>query len=112
MARTPKSRRARFASVTNQSDHGPDPKADFPRYPPNADALRAQLQRSFHLGPVALLHNRHIAAKLDAEEWRDLVGAYIHAASAVVVEIGGKVAKKLGDGMMALFGSRGALLGR
>jgi class 3 adenylate cyclase len=45
-----------------------------------------------------------IAAKLDAEEWRDLVGAYIDAASAAVVEMGGKVAKKLGDGLMALFG--------
>jgi class 3 adenylate cyclase/predicted ATPase len=45
-----------------------------------------------------------IAAKLDAEEWRDLVGAYLDAASAAVVEMGGKVAKKLGDGLMALFG--------
>ena len=45
-----------------------------------------------------------IASKLDAEEWRDLVGAYIDAASAAVVEMGGKVTKKLGDGLMALFG--------
>jgi class 3 adenylate cyclase/predicted ATPase len=45
-----------------------------------------------------------IAAKLDAEEWRDLVGAYLDAASAAVAEMGGKVAKKLGDGLMALFG--------
>jgi hypothetical protein len=33
--------------------------------------------------------NLPIAAKLDAEEWRDLVGAYIDAASAAVVEMGG-----------------------
>jgi hypothetical protein len=39
-----------------------------------------------------------IAAKLDAEEWRDLIGAYIDAGSAVVVELGGKVAKKLATG--------------
>ena len=45
-----------------------------------------------------------IAAKLDAEEWRDLVGAYLDAASNAVTEMGGKVAKKLGDGLMALFG--------
>jgi class 3 adenylate cyclase len=45
-----------------------------------------------------------IAAKLDAEEWRDLVGAYLDAASTAVAEMGGKVAKKLGDGLMALFG--------
>ena len=45
-----------------------------------------------------------IASRLDAEEWRDLVGAYLDAASAAVTEMGGKVAKKLGDGLMALFG--------
>jgi class 3 adenylate cyclase len=45
-----------------------------------------------------------IAAKLDAEEWRDLVGGYLDAASAAVAEMGGHVAKKLGDGLMALFG--------
>ena len=45
-----------------------------------------------------------IAAKLDAEEWRDLVSAYLDAASAAVLEMGGYVAKKLGDGLMALFG--------
>jgi class 3 adenylate cyclase len=51
-----------------------------------------------------LVDSTGIAAKLDAEEWRDLVGAYLDAASAAVTEIGGKVAKKLGDGLMALFG--------
>ena len=35
---------------------------------------------------------------------RDLVGAYLDAASAAVTEMGGHVAKKLGDGLMALFG--------
>ncbi len=51
-----------------------------------------------------LVDSTGIAAKPDAEEWRDLVGASIDAASAAVVEMGGKVAKKLGDGLMALFG--------
>jgi class 3 adenylate cyclase len=32
------------------------------------------------------------------------VGAYLDAASSAVTEIGGKVAKKLGDGLLALFG--------
>ena len=36
--------------------------------------------------------------------WRDLVGTYLDAASTAVTEFGGKVAKKLGDGLMALFG--------
>jgi class 3 adenylate cyclase len=51
-----------------------------------------------------LVDSTGIAAKLDAEEWRDLVSAYVEAASAAVMEMGGHVAKKLGDGLMALFG--------
>ena len=51
-----------------------------------------------------LVDSTGISAKLDAEEWRDLVGAYLDAASTAVTEMGGKVAKKLGDGPMALFG--------
>jgi class 3 adenylate cyclase len=49
-----------------------------------------------------LVDSTGIAARLDAEEWRDLVGAYLDAASAAVVEMGGKVVKKLGDGLMAV----------
>ena len=51
-----------------------------------------------------LVGSTGISAYLDAEEWRDLVGAYLDAASAAVTEMGGQVAKKLGDGVMALFG--------
>src|SRR5262245_57809188 len=51
-----------------------------------------------------LVGSTSISAGLDAEEWRDLVGTYLDAASAAVTEIGGHVAKKLGDGLMALFG--------
>jgi class 3 adenylate cyclase len=51
-----------------------------------------------------LVGSTSISAKLDAEEWRDLVGAYLDAASAAVAEMGGHVAKKLGDGLLALFG--------
>ena len=51
-----------------------------------------------------LVGSTSISAGLDAEEWRDLVGTYLDAASAAVAEMGGYVAKKLGDGLMALFG--------
>ena len=51
-----------------------------------------------------LVGSTEISARLDAEEWRDLVGAYLNAASAAVTEMGGHVAKKLGDGLMSLFG--------
>ena len=45
-----------------------------------------------------------LAAKLDPEDWRNLVGSYFDAASAAVTSLGGHVLKKLGDGLMALFG--------
>jgi class 3 adenylate cyclase/predicted ATPase len=51
-----------------------------------------------------LVGSTGISAKLDAEEWRDLVSAYLDSASASVLEMGGHVAKKIGDGLMALFG--------
>jgi class 3 adenylate cyclase len=51
-----------------------------------------------------LVGSTSISARLDAEEWRDLVEAYLDAATAAVKEMGGHVAKKLGDGLMALFG--------
>jgi class 3 adenylate cyclase len=51
-----------------------------------------------------LVGSTSILAQLDAEEWRDLVGAYLDAASTAVTDLGGHVAKKLGDGLMALFG--------
>jgi hypothetical protein len=44
-----------------------------------------------------LVGSTGIAAKLDAEEWLDLVNAYLDDASAAVMEIGGHVAKRLGD---------------
>ena len=51
-----------------------------------------------------LVGSTGISAQLDAEEWRDLVGSYLDAASAAVTDMGGHVAKKLGDGLMSLFG--------
>ena len=51
-----------------------------------------------------LVDSTRIAARLDAEEWRDLVNAYLDDASKAVMEMGGQLAKKLGDGLMALFG--------
>ena len=51
-----------------------------------------------------LVGSTSISAQLDAEEWRDLIGTYLDVASAAVREMGGHVAKKLGDGLMSLFG--------
>jgi class 3 adenylate cyclase len=51
-----------------------------------------------------LVGSTSLAAKLDAEDWRNLVGSYLDAASTAVTGLGGHVLKKLGDGVMALFG--------
>jgi len=57
-----------------------------------------------------LVDSTGIAARLDAEEWRDLVGSYLDAASAAVTEMGGKVAKKprrRADGVVRSSGGAG-----
>jgi class 3 adenylate cyclase len=51
-----------------------------------------------------LVGSTSIAAKLDAEDWRNLVNAYLDEASKAVTGLGGHVLKRLGDGLMALFG--------
>jgi class 3 adenylate cyclase len=51
-----------------------------------------------------LVGSTGLAAQLDAEDWRNLVGSYLDEASAAVTGLGGHVLKKLGDGLMALFG--------
>ena len=73
--------------------------------PPLAAPVEAAAERR-HLTVMFcdLVGSTAISAQLDAEEWRDLVGSYLDAASAAVTDMGGHVAKKLGDGLMSLFG--------
>ena len=47
-----------------------------------------------------LVGSTALAARLDPEDWR----AYLDEASAAVTGLGGHALKKLGDGLMALFG--------
>ena len=51
-----------------------------------------------------LVGSTGLAAKLDPEDWRNLVNAYLDEASKAVTGFGGHVLKRLGDGLMALFG--------
>jgi class 3 adenylate cyclase/predicted ATPase len=51
-----------------------------------------------------LVGSTALAGRLDAEDWRNLVNAYLDEASAAVTGLGGHVLKRLGDGLMALFG--------
>src|SRR5215470_12119635 len=75
----------------------------------NAPSLRAAAEvagerRHLTIMFCDLVGSTSISARLDAEEWRDLVSAYLETASSAVTEMGGHVAKNLGDGLMALFG--------
>ena len=51
-----------------------------------------------------LVGSTGLASRLDAEDWRNVVTAYLDEASQAVTGLGGHVLKKLGDGLMALFG--------
>ena len=51
-----------------------------------------------------LVGSTSLASRLDAEDWHNMVNAYLEAASNAVTGLGGHVLKKLGDGLMALFG--------
>jgi class 3 adenylate cyclase/predicted ATPase len=76
---------------------------------PAKSAPSKGLQASAERRPITvmfcdLVGSTSLAAKLDAEDWRNLVNAYLDEASAAVTGLGGHVLKKLGDGLMALFG--------
>jgi class 3 adenylate cyclase len=52
-----------------------------------------------------LVGSTALASRLDPEDWRNLVNAYLDKASSAVTSFGGHVLKNLGDGLMALFGN-------
>jgi class 3 adenylate cyclase/tetratricopeptide (TPR) repeat protein len=51
-----------------------------------------------------LVNSTEIAAHLDPEEWRDILGRYQQVVADAVVRFEGHVAQYLGDGVLALFG--------
>jgi class 3 adenylate cyclase len=75
------------------------PKAVTPKSP-EVSAERRPITVMF----CDLVGSTSLAAKLDPEDWRNLVNAYLDEASAAVTGLGGHVLKRLGDGLMALFG--------
>ena len=88
---------------------GAKPPADVPASPPKP----APRQGSSSLGRAPpdhgdVLRSRRLdeprRASSTPEDWRNLVNAYLDEASAAVTGLGGHVLKKLGDGLMALFG--------
>ena len=79
------------------------PASAQPSPSPPASAAEAE-RRPITVMFCDLVGSTDLAARLDAEDWRNLVGAYLDEASAAVTGLGGHVLKKLGDGLMALFG--------
>jgi class 3 adenylate cyclase/predicted ATPase len=77
---------------------------EAPRSTPRAAAQISAERRPITVMFCDLVGSTSLAARLDAEDWRNLVGAYLDEASAAVTGLGGHVLKKLGDGLMALFG--------
>ena len=71
----------------------PLPKQAVAAAPPIALADAVGERRYLTVMFCDLVGSTAISAKLDAEEWRDLVGAYLDAASAAITEMGGHVAK-------------------
>ena len=51
-----------------------------------------------------LVNSTGLAAQLDPEEWREIVGEYHRAAAQAIERFGGHVAQYLGDGVMVFFG--------
>jgi class 3 adenylate cyclase len=99
-------RRKLLAAISELA--APSPSTEL-RPPPSPAVRPKAAEVSAERRPITvmfcdLVGSTSLAAKLDAEDWRTLVNTYLDEASAVVTGLGGHVLKKLGDGLMALFG--------
>ena len=99
-------RRRLLAAITALS--GPTPSANAfassPKPGPGKGLQTPAERRPITVMFCDLVGSTSLVSKLDAEDWRNLVWAYLDEASAAVTGLGGHVLKKLGDGLMALFG--------
>jgi class 3 adenylate cyclase/predicted ATPase len=91
---------AALAGAKRQTNLPASPPKSPPDKGPQASAERRPITVMF----CDLVGSTALASLLDAEDWRGLVNAYLDEASAAVTGLGGHVLKKLGDGLMALFG--------
>jgi class 3 adenylate cyclase len=82
----------------------PPAEANLPAAPVPIAASRDAERRPVAVMFCDLVGSTNLAVRLDAEDWRNLVHAYLEEASSAVTSFGGHVLKKLGDGLMALFG--------
>ena len=91
---------AALAPPTSSDATGPQLSPAPPKKNPELSAERRPITVMF----CDLVGSTAISSSLDAEDWRNLVNAYLEEASSAVTSFGGHVLKKLGDGLMALFG--------
>ncbi len=92
---------AALASPTASGESAaPQPPPAPPKRVPEISAERRPITVMF----CDLVGSTALASQLDAEDWRSLVNAYLDEATAAVTGLGGHVLKRLGDGLMALFG--------
>jgi class 3 adenylate cyclase/predicted ATPase len=90
---------AELAAPSPSTEPRPPPSSAGPKTP-EVSAERRPITVMF----CDLVGSTTLAAKLDAEDWRNLVNAYLDEATKAVTGLGGHVLKRLGDGLMALFG--------
>ena len=91
---------AALATPRSSEAIGPEPSPVPLAKAPEISAERRPITVMF----CDLVGSTSLAAKLDAEDWRNLVNAYLDEGSKAVAALGGHVLKRLGDGLMALFG--------
>jgi class 3 adenylate cyclase/tetratricopeptide (TPR) repeat protein len=90
------------APPTSASRAGSEVRA--PREPRGAVSAADGERRHLTVLFSDLVGSTEIAAKLDAEDWREIAAQYQRTAAAAVTRFGGHVAKYLGDGLMVYFG--------
>src|SRR5438093_5115852 len=72
--------------------------------PPEAEKLPAGERRQLTVLFCDLVGSTELSARLDPENFRDVVRAYQRSAAEAVARLGGHVAKTLGDGLLIYFG--------
>jgi class 3 adenylate cyclase len=93
-------RKRLIKAIAKLGNAAPEQRAPAPPLRTRPDAERRPITVLF----CDLVGSTALASRLDAEDWRSLVNTYLDEASGAVTGMGGHVLKRLGDGLMALFG--------
>ena len=95
---------AAIAALASPTASGESAAPSTPPAPPKRVPEISAERRPITVMFCDLVGSTALASRLDAEDWRSLVNAYLDEAAAAVTRLGGHVLKRLGDGLMALFG--------